>query len=296
MCLQQVFVAAMVLLFGVHVARADSPLDALKKLGAKVVEVKGGIQVQVAAESFCDADFRALGACTSIKKLTISGKTVNDATLPLLAGLADLEELSTDRTMLSDDGYRHFAAFQKLRSLALFHPSWDMKEFTGRGLAQLKVLPKLERLTFAGSTAGDEALAAVGELTQLREFRTWHTRQTQAGNKHLLKLTKLTGLRIGQRLPQWGQSPAPSFDESTIPLLAQMKSLERLELTEARLTAKGLLPLKQLPNLKQLLIQTTDIPAADIETLRSELPRVKIDYQPISDEERDATLVKKLKL
>lgn len=269
----------------------------LKSLGAKVTETNGVVtQVQVAADSFSEADFRTLGECKTIRKLTISGKTLTDATLPLLAGLTDLEELSTDQSRLSDDGYRHFAAFQKLRSLALFHPSWDMKEFTGSGLEHLKALPKLERLTFAGSTARDEALAAIGELTQLREFRTWHTMQTQDGNRHLLKLTKLTTLRIGQRLPKWGTSPAPSFDESTIPLLAQMKSLERLELTEARLSVKALLPLKQLPNLKQLSIQTTDISTADVETLRSELPGTKIDFKPLTDEERDSTLLKKLKL
>jgi len=40
-----------------------------------------------------------------------------------------------------------------------------------------------------------------------------------------LKLTNLTGLRIGQRLPSWGKDSPISFDESTMETLAQIKTL-----------------------------------------------------------------------
>ena len=246
------------------VAAADGPPGAaeLEKLGAKVTVTKGVVtQASVNTEALTPEQFRTLGAATTLKRLSTSGKGVTDQTLPLLAGLTQLEELSTDQTRLTDDGYKHFAQFKELRSLALFHPSWDMKAFTGRGLAHLRALPKLERLTFAGSTAGDEALEALVQVTQLKSFSTWHTMQTQAGNAHLTKLD-LTALRIGQRLPRYGTAAPPSFDESTIPTLAKMKSLERLELFEAVLTARGLEPLKGLPNLKTLAIHTTEIPAA----------------------------------
>lgn len=294
MCIRLIL---LVLIVVTGVVYAEPSREALEKLGAKVTVAGGAItQVQVDAAKFAEEDFRTLGQCRSLKKLTISGKTLDDATLPLLAGLAELEELSTNLTALSDDGYRHFAAFKKLRVLALFHPSWDLKTFTGAGLAHLRELPRLERLTFAGSTAGDAALEAVGQIAQLKEFATWHTMQTQEGNKHLLKLKGLAFLRIGQRLPKWGTSPAPSFDESTIPVIAQVKSLQRLELFEARLTAKGLAPLKELPELRELRIHTSDIPAADVETLRTLLKDTKIDFKPLTDADREATLVKKLKL
>lgn len=287
---------AMLVAFATMVSAEAPSQAALEKLGCKLTLTAGVItQIQVDAATFTEADFKTLGQCASLKKLTINGKTLNDTTLPLLSGLTELEELSTNQTSLSDDGYRHFAAFKNLRMLALFHPSWDLKTFTGTGLAHLKDLPKLERLTFAGSTAGDAALQAVGQLTQLHNFATWHTLQTQEGNKHLLNLTNLTDLRIGQRLPK-GPSPAPSFDASTIPLLARIKSLQRLELFEARLTAKALKPLKDLPQLKQLKIHTVDIPESDIESLRLTLKDVKIDFKPMTDEEQNTTLVKKLKL
>ena len=281
----------------VAVAQGPDFTAELEKRGAKVTRVAGvATQVQVEAASFTPADFQVLGRCATLRKISINGKTLNDETLPLLSGLLALEELSTNNTDLSDEGYRHFAAFKNLKPLALFHPSWDKKGFTGRGLAHLKALPKLEKLTYAGASTGDEALAAVGELRQLKDFSTWHTMQTQAGNGHLAKLSSLAALRLGQRLPRGNPAPAASLDESTLKTISQFSGLEKLELFEARLTAQGLMPLKNLSKLKRLVIHTCDVSATDIDALRKSLPGVAIEFKPMTDADRDATLVKKLRI
>ncbi len=270
--------------------------EALRKLGAKVTETAGIVtQVQVKCDAFTEADFKTLGSFTTIKDLTISGKTITDDTLALLTGLTELERLSSDGIQLTDAGYQHFAAFQKLKSLSFFHPAFRSKEFTGSGLVHLKALPKLEKLTFAGSTAGDAALDAIGQLTQIKEFRTWHTAQTQAGNAHLAKLS-LTALRIGQRLPEWGKNAPASFNESTMSVIGQIKTLEALELTEARLTAKIIPHLQALPKLKKLKIETVDISAADVEAIKAALPNCQVDFKPMSEAEKESLLVKKLHL
>ena len=150
------------LLFAVSTFAA---VESLQKLGAKVTQTGGVVtQVQVKCDAFTEADFKALGSFTTIKDLTISGKTITDDTIVLLTGLTELERLSTDGIQLTDDGWKHFAKFQKLKSLAFFHPAFRSEKFTGSGLAHLKSLPNLERLTFAGSTAGDVALEAIGLL------------------------------------------------------------------------------------------------------------------------------------
>ncbi len=270
--------------------------EALRKLGAKVTETGGiVIQVNVKCDAFTEADFKTLGSFTTIKDLTLSGKTITDSTLALLTGLTELERLSSDGIQLTDVGFRHFAAFQKLKSLSFFHPAFRSKEFTGSGLAALKALPKLEKLTFAGSTAGDVAMEAIGQLTQVKEFRTWHTAQTQAGNAPLAKLS-LTSLRIGQRLPEWGKDAPASFDESTMSLIAQIKTLEALELTEARLTAKIIPHLQALPKLTKLKIETVEISTADVEAIRAALPNCQVDFKPMTDAEKESLLVKKLRL
>ncbi len=173
-----------------------------KSLGAKVIERQGEIvEINVDVSKFGIEEYQKLGACTTLRKLSLDGKTLNDETLPMLSGLQSLEELSTNASQLTDEGYRHFQSFHKLRKLSLWHPSWDNKQFTGSGLRHLKSLSNLESLTFAGSTAGDEALAAIGTLTQLKSFQTWHTRQTNAGNRHLLGLVQLKSLKLGNGFP-----------------------------------------------------------------------------------------------
>jgi hypothetical protein len=282
------------LLFAIPSSAAD--LDSLKKLGAKITEDGGVVtQVNVKCDTFTEADFRVLGSFTTVKDLTISSKTITDETLALLTGLTKLERLSSDGIQLTDDGFKHFAAFKNLKSLSFFHPAFRSPNFTGSGLVHLKALPKLEKLTFAGSTTGDIAMEAIGHLTQLKEFRTWHTAQTQAGNALILKLP-LTALRIGQRLPSWGKESPISFDESTMTSLAKIQTLETLELTEARLSAQIIPQLKALPKLTKLKIETVDISPADVEAIQAALPNCKVDFKPMSDAEKEALLVKKLRL
>jgi len=284
-------------LFLLPIAAVAGDPAALTKLGAKVTETAGAItRVQVKCDTFTAEDFRTLGSYDSIQDLTLSGKTITDETLGLLTSLKNLERLSTDGMQLTDDGFKHFTAFTKLKSLSLFHPSFRSPAFTGRGLAQLKALPQLEKLTFAGTTTGDAAMEAIGQLTQLKEFRTWHTAQTQAGNAHLLKLPHLVSLRIGQRLPEWGKDSPASFDESTLATLAQIKTLQTLELTEARLTAAILPHLQALPELKKLKIEMTAISDADLAALKAGLPNCQIDHKPMTAIEEEALLVKKLRL
>ena len=285
------------ILFTTSAFAADPAVESLRKLGATIKEADGvAVELQAKAADFTEAEYRLIGQCAKLRKLSLDGKSLNDTTLPLLAGLTELEELSTNGSSLTDDGYKHFAAFQKLRALALWHPSFNAKDFTGAGLIHLKGLPKLERLTFAGATAGDAALEAVGKMEQLREFHTWHTAQTQAGNEFLTKLPNLKVLRIGQRLPKWGTASPASLDASTIPTLAKIVSLESLELFEIRLTPAALEPLKSLKNLKKLSIHQSDLAEADVEKIRAALPGVAVTFKPMPEAEREATLVEKLKL
>lgn len=236
-----------------------------------------------------EAEFRLIGQLATLKGLTLYGqcKGLNDDTLPLLAGLADLEELSADSVQLTDAGLAKFTALRNLKSISLFHPSFGMKGFDGSGFATFKDLPKLERLTIAGTPFNDRGMAAVAQIKQLQTFRTWHTYQTQVGNSELKKLPQLKSLWLGQRLRHYdGTSNAASLDDATFDVLVQLKGLETLQLDEARLSLAALKRLKELPSLKRLELTRIDIPAADVEALRAALPDVKIEWKPLSDEER----------
>jgi hypothetical protein len=274
-------------------AIAEDVEQKLTALGGQIVKADG----QITQLSFKDcskfgpAEFETIASLPKLKKLTLYGKCngLNDETLPLLARLSELEELSSDGIMVTDRGLKALTKLPNLKAMNFFHPSWGSKDFTGAGVAQWTEMPKLERLTIAGSPFNDEGMAAVGQLTQLREFRTWHTYQTEAGNQHLLKLTNLKSLRLGQRLRKYDGKPSPpSLSDETLTVLSQLKSLESLLLDEAKLSRAALSKLQAIPNLKRLGLERIDISAEEVEQLKKDLPKVAIDWKPPTEEQRVA--------
>ena len=257
-------------------ARADEA-DLVRQLQAKGVKVTLTKGTATGAEvgdcsAWTDEDFGALSQLLHLRTLDV-GPGLRDAALPLLAGLPELEYLSTNLSRISDEGVKALARFKALKNVKFFHPC---KEFTGTGLAQLAELPSLERLTVAGSLSfGDEGMAAVGKLKRLKELRTWHAGQTLEGVKQLTNLGSLQSLTLGQRLTY---KPPTTLSDETLAVLVQLKSLESLQLEEARLSRGALVALKQLPHLKKLILEGIDLPEADVERLRGELPGVDLKW------------------
>jgi hypothetical protein len=246
----------------------------LKAKGAEFTESKG----MVTAVSISDGskltedDFKQLTHLSNLKMVTLS-KCLDDKQVALLPALAGLEYLQTNLADVSDDGIKPLAQLKNLKTLKFFHPG---KSFSGSGLAQLAEMPSLQSLTVAGSLEfNDEGMAAVGKLTGLKEFRTWHTGSTDEGVKKLKALKNLKSLYLGQRLSY--KPPACPSDE-TISSLVEMKSLESVQLDEARLTFPALQQLKQLSALKALTLGGIDISKEDVERLQRELPGVKINW------------------
>ncbi len=289
LCLLMAFAPALLL--------ADEPnIGAFEKINAKL-QIRNGAVHSLSAncDGYTDEEYRLIGNLKTLQSLSLSGKDLNDAQLKMLGGLKNLEAIMINGSVLTDDGYRHFTAFPQLKKLSIFHPSRKLEAFNGSGLAHLKDLPSLEALTFAGATAGDEALAAVGQLTQLKSFREWHNTETSEGLKHLAKLQNLESIRLGQRLPSWGKDTPASFDNESLVVLTKMPALETVELTEARLNYDAVVQLKALPNLKTLKISQVDISETDVAKLKEAMPSVDIQWQPLT-EDQAAMLEKKLRL
>ncbi|MEZ0385942.1 MAG: hypothetical protein ACAI34_02655, partial [Verrucomicrobium sp.] len=112
-----------------------------------------------------------------------------------------------------------------------------------------------------------------------KDFSTWHTYQTEAGNAEIAKLTNLVFLKLGQRLPGKGRE-ATSLSDASLAKFAALKSLENFKIGEGRFTLEGLKALKLYPSLKTLLLYETDFPETGLEALKKELPQVKITLEP----------------
>ena len=273
------------ILCGSASAKADDKAIAelLKSKGATIVE-KNGVVEQVTfkdSKALSEAEYKAIGHLRGLKNLTLYGSChgLNDATLPLLSGLKALETLGTDGLKVTDEGLKHFTAFTSLKQASFFHTSFGLPGFTGVGFGHLKGCPKLERLTVAGISMGDAGFAAIATITQLKDFSTWHTYQTEAGNAEIAKLTNLVFLKLGQRLPGKGRE-ATSLSDASLAKFAALKSLENFKIGEGRFTLDGLKALKQYPALKTLLLYETDFPETGLEALKKELPQVKITLEP----------------
>jgi hypothetical protein len=267
----------------------ESPIaERLRALGATVKETAGSVtQVEFRdCSKLGDDEFRAIGQLSHLKELILYGKChgLTDATLAHLTHLSELETLGTDGMQISDEGLAQIALLKNLKTANFFHTSFGRKGFTGVGFGALKDCPKLERLTVAGISMGDEGFAAIATITQLKELRTWHTYQTQAANVYFAKLPELRSLHIGQRLPHVGAPP--SLSDESISTLAKIASLETLELGESRFTAAALSDLKALPHLKKLLIYESEIGPEAVEQLRKTLTGVTIEVKPLTDEQR----------
>jgi len=285
-CCRRAFVRAILCacalpLLGTLPASADDAEIArlLKGKGVEVTETKGKITALTVPDGtrLTDDDFRQLGRLEHLRTLSVNKGLTNER-LTLLSGLTALEYLQTNLMDVTDDGLKPLGRLTNLQNVKFFHPG---KEFTGTGLAHLSGLPKLERLTVAGSLAvNDDGMAAVAKLTGLREFRMWHAGPTQEGVKKLKELPRLKSLHLGQRLTY--KPPACPTDE-TIGLLAEFQSLETLQLDEARLTRQALQQLKQLPGLKKLTLGGIDIPPEEIERLKKDLPGVTVEWTEPSD-------------
>jgi hypothetical protein len=181
--------------------------------------------------------------------------------------------LQTNLAKITDDGLKSLARLTHLRNVKFFHPG---PAFSGAGLAHLAELPQLQSVTVAGSLAvNDAGMAAVGKLTRLQEFRTWHVGATDEGIKRLKELPHLKSLNLGQRLTY---KPPACPTDATLAILAELKSLESLQLSEARLTLGALQQLKGLPSLQKLTLEGIEWPKDDVERLQRELPKVKITW------------------
>jgi len=284
------FLPALVLFTTSLLADDTFTAASLEALGGKVT-LKEEVVTEVAFKDSAkigDAELAAIGKLSGLKSLTLYGKCrgLNDATVGHLKALSRLEALHTEGAELSDAGLEGLAALGNLQAVSFFHLSLANKSFTGKGLVHLKKCPKLQRLTVAGIFMGDEGFAAISEMVQLRDLRTWHTYQTQAANGMIAKLPNLVSLQMGQRLPQREKKPV-SFDNETLKVYATMTTLEKLDLSEADLTLDGLRELKKLPRLKSLVLHDMEFAAADLEQLRSEMPTVKIEFLPMTDEQRE---------
>jgi hypothetical protein len=260
--------------------RADDQTYAreLKEAGHSVKLDRDGHLVGLTlnkSENLTDADYQRLGTLMHLKQLTFYGNCkMTDANAEHIGKLATLEELAINGTALSDDGFKHLGKLAQLRKLIFWHLGWQKVPITGSGFAELASCPKLETFGFAGSTIGDDGLKALARVKQLKHLELYHTRVTDAGLAHLKALADLRSINVG---PQFSMR----LGDAGLATLATIPTLEKITYGETILTFDGSLKnLKDLKQLKALVLTHTDVLDTDLQKLKTLLPEVKIEQTP----------------
>ncbi len=284
-CWSQITIVVILLSSSQAMSRADDAAVSkdLAAKGAKITDANGvATSIDVAELSkLSDDDWQRIAQLTHLQKLSF-GRGINNKQLAVLTRLADVTAFTTNGADLDDEGVALLSQFKKLQTLTFFHPG---KNFKGAGLEKLANLPTLENLTVAGSSEfGNEGMASIAKLPHLKSLRVWHINADSQGVASLKSLSSLTSITLGQRL---AQKPPAMLADDTIGLLVTMKSLESVSLSESRLSLKALSQLQQFPSLKRLTLDGIEIPEADVETLRKELPKVQLKWTaPTPDAEK----------
>ncbi len=168
----------------------------------------------VAAAKSLGGEFDAATGAIVVKK----NKTLDVSALGELAANSVIKSITLDGCTLKSDAVAALAKSKTLTTLKLEHTMVNKVP----DLKALSDITTLEELNLGGSDFGDEGLATLSALTNLRVLHLGHvgrsdkTAFTTEGLKALAKLPKLESLIIHLHKP----------DDAMIPVLAGLKTLK----------------------------------------------------------------------
>jgi Leucine-rich repeat (LRR) protein len=210
------------------------------------------------AELLGDEALAAMKTWKNLKTLNARGTKITDAGLANLAGLP-IESIDVGYSLFTDGGFEHLAALPKLTSIAVggnkvtdvglntlrTMPNLISVDLSGaqrtdsglwaatvtdRGLESLARLPKLQRLNLHGAKITDAGAGQLRTLQELRELNLGATQLSAKGLGFLAELGKLEKLSL---------PGLTKLDDEAIPVLAAMKSLRWLDITDTKITPEG---------------------------------------------------------
>ena len=153
-----------------------------------------------------------------------------------MARCNSLEGLSLGGSLYSDEGLRSVAQIKNLRFLTFS----QSHKISGDGLSHLKSARRLQTFSMVDCPrVGDDALDAVGELSNLSFLKLWNLPINDAGLAHLNRLVKLQTLCICSS--QWTGAGLAS--------LTALKWLDNLRILGPKLSDDIFPHLHQFPSL-----------------------------------------------
>jgi hypothetical protein len=203
-----------------------------------------------------DSYIKVINQFRSMSRLELTRQYITDKGLTTLGPLEDLQSIKCAFCSIRGPGLAALAKFKKLRQLSVNFGSTDPNR-----LQSLAKLQSVCDLSMRVAKLTDTSLAEIGKMGSLESLDIKNNpRVTNAGIKNLSRLKHLTHLNV------FG----------------------------TKVTADGLLALKQLP-LREVNFSNEQISAADVKRLQKDFPRVKFDLQKVDDKTEYFKLLAPLK-
>src|SRR3954453_18841468 len=185
---------------------------------------------------------------------------VTDAGLATFAGLTNLKELRCAQCRVSKRGLDPFVNLESL--------DMSYSTFGNDAMASVAGMHNLRRLYLRDTSVTDDALRHIAGLSKLEELDLYGVKLSDKGIAYLKDLKELRKLIL---------LGAPITDES-IPVLAGMTHLRELNLYRSRITNAGLAKLAPLPDLAAVDLRYSRVTASGVETLRAAVPAAEIEF------------------
>lgn len=227
-----------------------------------------------------DAALAQVARLDFVTSLNLDGSTrITDAGLKQLARMPQLQELNLSgwESAISDRGLE---VLRHLTELRRFQMCWPQR-VTDAGAANLKFCDQLERVDLMGTQTGDGVINALTGKRRLRHLKAGGN-VTAAGLAllHQFSLFKTWqggeiayGLMGFEAEPTYLLLPPGQFMQAGLDRLVGLEGLFALNIDgPVQVTATGLAPLVQLPNLGWLGVDPTDDAMAHI----AAMPRLRM--------------------
>jgi hypothetical protein len=251
-------------LFAAEAGGDESPTWGSRDWGAVVARLEEGDLTGLgAAGQMTDAMIRDVSRFEPITALRLGGsRGVTDAGVDYLSRLSRLRHLDLSGTNVTDRGLEVLRALPELETVSLART-----KVTDAGVANLSGCERLENVDLLGTASGDGAIRALAGKMRLCQLRTGGA-VTDAGLALLHELPIFKSWHGGEpKLGLLSYDARPNylllrgpFTDRGMAQLAGLSGLFALNLdsSELRITAAGLAPLVDLPNLGWLAFDATD--------------------------------------
>ena len=260
-------------LFAVRAANNEVPETppVLKAVQATLVLTKGELTLSVRSKTPLTSEQWDAVDVLKPKHLRFNGNALDDAGMARLAKLDPITVGINENSVLTGKGVANFGEMKSLIGLGTnhsvqptpesreafsHHPALESFSTVGPFCIEALLAPKLKRATLEHGSARDEFIGTLAHHPALETLS----------------------------LGRWGGS---TMTDAALKSVATIKTLQKLDVYICALTWQGGLHyLKELPKLSELGLIEVDLPPGDLETIKAQLPGVKVTHTEMTPEAR----------